>query len=125
MATQCGISRSDPALAQGAVARGIPSTRPKFVVYESTPRFPRAICDSNWSVHYAQYQGGSASEASLRYGGSKTPGSPIPLNSVHRHPPGILTGIDPKRSGKVSKEQQKYPDSYLEQKRRVYTRSYY
>ena len=101
MATQCGISRSDPALAQGAVARDIPSTRPKFVVYESTPRFPRAFCDSNRSVHYAQYLGGSASEASLRYGGSKAHGNPTPLNSVHRHPPGILTGIYPKRSGKV------------------------
>ena len=64
------------------------------------PRFLRAFCDSNRSVHYAQYLGGSASEASLRYGGSKTPGSPIPSNSVHRHPPGILKRLTPKDPGK-------------------------
>ena len=99
MATPCGCSRSDLALAQGAVAGTIPSTKPKFVVYESTPRFLRAFCDSNRSVHYAHYLGGSASEASLRYGGSKTRGSPIPSNSVHRHPPDILKEIDSKRYG--------------------------
>ena len=101
VATQCGISRSDLALAQGAVAGGIPSTRPELVVYESTPRFPRAICDSNQSIHYAQYLGGSASEASLRYRGSKTHGSPTPSNSVHRHPPDILKRLTLKDMGKL------------------------
>ena len=121
VATRCGIPRSDPALAQGAAARGISSTKPKFVADESTPRFLRSVCDSNRSVHYAQYLGGSASEASLRYGGPKAHGSPTPLNSVHRHPPGILTGVEPKRSRKVRTEQQNHPDSYLEQKQRGYT----
>ena len=101
MATPCGCSRSDLALAQGAVAGTIPSTKPKFVVYESTPRFLRAFCDSNRSVHYARYLGGSASEASLRYGGSKTRGSPIPSNSVHRHPPDILKRLTLKDMGKM------------------------
>ena len=101
MATPCGCSRSDLALAQGAVAGTIPSTKPKFVVYESTPRFLRAFCDSNRSVHYAHYLGGSASEASLRYGGSKTRGSPIPSNSVHRHPPDILKRLTLKDMGKL------------------------
>ena len=101
MATPCGCSRSDLALAQGAVAGTIPSTKPKFVVYESTPRFLRAFCDSNRSVHYAHYLGGSASEASLRYGGSKTRGSPIPSNSVHRHPPDILKRLTLKDMGKM------------------------
>ena len=101
MATPRGCSRSDLALAQGAVAGTIPSTKPKFVVYESTPRFLRAFCDSNRSVHYAHYLGGSASEASLRYGGSKTHGSPIPSNSVHRHPPDILKRLTLKDMGKL------------------------
>ena len=101
MATPCGCSRSDLALAQGAVAGTIPSTKPKFVVYESTPRFLRAFCDSNRPVHYAHYLGGSASEASLRYGGSKTHGSPTPSNSVHRHPPDILKRLTLKDMGKL------------------------
>ena len=125
MATQRGGSRSDLAQAQGAVAGTIPSTRPKFVVYESTPRFLRAFCDSNRPVHYAHDLGGSASEASLRYGGSKTHGSPTPSNSVHRHPPDILKRLTPKDMGKLRTGTAKYTDSYLERKRRGYTCSCY